>query len=53
MCFREVLNLSFYIGKKVQKKFLMGLKFWCEVGGQKKKSKSQQVERLLDLRPKI
>ena len=28
ICFREVLNLSFYISKKVQKNFLMGLKIW-------------------------
>ena len=28
ICFRGVLNLNCYIGKKVQKNFLMGLKVW-------------------------
>ena len=28
ICYRGVLNLNCYIGKKVQKNFLMGLKIW-------------------------
>ena len=28
LCYRECLNLNCYIGKKVQKNFLMGLKIW-------------------------
>ena len=28
ICFRDVLKLKRYMGKKVQKKFLMGLKVW-------------------------
>ena len=28
ICYRGCLNLNCYIGKKVQKNFLMGLKIW-------------------------
>ena len=28
ICYRECPNLKCYIGKKVQKNFLMGLKIW-------------------------
>ena len=28
ICYRGCLDLNFYIGKKVQKNFLMGLKIW-------------------------
>ena len=28
ICYKRCLNLSCYISKKVQKNFLMGLKFW-------------------------
>ena len=28
ICYRRYFNLNFYIGKKVQKNFLMGLKIW-------------------------
>ena len=28
ICFRNAFNLTFYMGKKVQKNFLMGLKIW-------------------------
>ena len=32
ICYRECLNLSCYISKKVQKNFLMGLKIWWSWG---------------------
>ena len=32
ICFRGVFNLNCYISKKVQKKFLMGLKIWGSWG---------------------
>ena len=32
ICFRRCLNLNCYIGKKVQKNFLMGLKIWWSWG---------------------
>ena len=32
ICFRGVLNLNWYMGKKVQKNFLMGLKIWWSWG---------------------
>ena len=47
------LNLNCYIGKKVQKNFLMGLKIWWSWGSGFFFSKSQQVGRFLDFRPKL
>ena len=32
ICYRRCLNLNCYIGKKVQKNFLMGLKIWWSWG---------------------
>ena len=32
ICYRGYFNLNFYIGKKVQKNFLMGLKIWWSWG---------------------
>ena len=32
ICYREYFNLNLYIGKKVQKNFLMGLKIWLSWG---------------------
>ena len=48
ICFRGVLNLNCYIGKKVQKNFLMGLKVWWSWGSRKKFSKSHQVARFFE-----
>ena len=32
ICYRGYFNLNYYIGKKVQKNFLMGLKIWWSWG---------------------
>ena len=53
ICYRGVLKLNFYIGKKVQKKFLMGLKIWWSWGSVIFFSKLPQVGRFLDFRPKL
>ena len=53
ICYRGYFNLNCNIGKKVQKNFLMGLKF-CEVGGLEFfSSKSLQVGRFLIFHAKL
>ena len=53
ICYRGYFKLNCYIGKKVQKNFLMGLKIWWSWGSGIFFSKSQQVGRFLDFRPKL
>ena len=45
ICYRGCLNLNCYIGKKVQKNFLMGLKIWRSWGSRIFFSKSPIVGR--------
>ena len=53
ICYRGVLRLNWYIGKKVQKNFLMGLKIWWSWGSREKFWKSQQVGRFLIFHAKL
>ena len=52
-CYWGYFNLNFYIGKKVQKNFIMGLKFGEVEGQDFFFSKSQKGGRFLDFRPKF
>ena len=45
ICYRGCLNLNCYIGKKVQKNFLMGLKIWWSWGSRIFFSKSANIGR--------
>ena len=53
ICYRGCLNLNCYIGKKVQKNFLMGLKIWWSWGSGKKISKTQQVGDFSKIDPQL
>ena len=53
ICYRGCLNLNCYIGKKVQKIFLMGLKIWWSWGSGKKISKTQQVGDFSKIDPQL
>ena len=50
--YRGYLKLNFYIAKKVQKNFLMGLKIWGSWGSEKM-SKSKQVGQFLIFHAKL
>ena len=53
ICFREVLNLNWYMGKKVQKNFLMGLKIWSSWGSIFEKSPTCCVFEIFFLDPQL
>ena len=53
ICLRAYLEQKPYGGKKVQKNFLMGLKFWWSWGSRFFFSKSAYSVRFLDFHPKL